>query len=130
MVYEEIPRMTQMQKPLMLIRHYRLFSIRFDPIIYQLNQNMKTNCFGIYVNCKENVCISEVGIVVQLNEYETAPYFIQLSQNLTSDCLLFLFIYLFLPVFAFCAHKIVLQIKTKQFDYHIMQELVKTGKFS
>ena len=83
MVYEEIPRMTQMQKPLMLIRHYRLFSIRFDPIIYQLNQNMKTNCFGIYVNCKENVCISEVGIVVQLNEYETAPYFIRLSQNLT-----------------------------------------------
>ena len=25
---------------------------------------------------------------VQLNEYETAPYLIQLSQNLTSDCLL------------------------------------------
>ena len=25
---------------------------------------------------------------VQLNEYETAPYFIQLSQKLTYDCLL------------------------------------------
>ena len=25
---------------------------------------------------------------VQLNEYEKAPYFIQLSQNMTSDCLL------------------------------------------
>ena len=27
-------------------------------------------------------------IVVQLNEYETAPYFNQFSQNLTFDCLL------------------------------------------
>ena len=26
--------------------------------------------------------------VLQLNEYETAPYFIQFSQNLTCDCLL------------------------------------------
>ena len=26
--------------------------------------------------------------VVELNQYETAPYFFQLSQNLTSDCLL------------------------------------------
>ena len=25
---------------------------------------------------------------LQLNEYETAPYFIQFSQNLTCDCLL------------------------------------------
>ena len=25
---------------------------------------------------------------VQINEYETVPYFLQLSQNLTSDCLL------------------------------------------
>ena len=25
--------------------------------------------------------------LVQLNEYETAPYFLQLSQNMTSDCL-------------------------------------------
>jgi hypothetical protein len=37
---------------------------------------------------------------VQLNEYETAPYFIQLSQNLTWDCLL---ISVYLPVFTgFC----------------------------
>ena len=27
-------------------------------------------------------------ILLQLNKYETAPNFIQLSQNLTSDCLL------------------------------------------
>ena len=26
--------------------------------------------------------------IVHLNEYETAPYFIQFSQNLTCDCLL------------------------------------------
>ena len=26
--------------------------------------------------------------LIQLNQYETAPYFLQLSQNLTSDCLL------------------------------------------
>jgi hypothetical protein len=26
--------------------------------------------------------------LVQLSEYETAPYFIQFSQNLTCDCLL------------------------------------------
>ena len=65
---------------------------------------------------------------VQLNEYETAPYFIQLSQNLTSDCLL---ISVFLPVFTSicmmwswnCS-----QIKTKQFYDHIIQKLVKKGK--
>ena len=39
-------------------------------------------------------------LAVQLNKYETAPNFIQLSQNLTSDCLL---ISVFLPVFTrFC----------------------------
>ena len=39
-------------------------------------------------------------IMIQLNDYETVPYFHQLSQNLTSDCLLIL---VFLPVFtSFC----------------------------
>ena len=42
----------------------------------------------------------------------------------------FLCIYLFLLVFAWCAHKIVLQIKTKQYYEHIMQKLVKTGKYT
>ena len=32
--------------------------------------------------------------VVQLNEYETAPDFLQLSQNMTSDCL---FTFVFFP---------------------------------
>ena len=41
-----------------------------------------------------------------LNQYETTPYFLQLSQNLTSYCLL---IFVYLPVFAQCGHKIVLQ---------------------
>ena len=36
----------------------------------------------------------------------------------------------FLPVLAWCDHNIVLQTKTKQCYDHIMQELVKTGKFS
>ena len=63
-----------------------------------------------------------LNFLLQLNEYETAPYFIQLSQNLTSNCLL---ISLFLPVFA-CDYKIVLQIKSKQFYEHITQKLVKT----
>jgi hypothetical protein len=40
----------------------------------------------------------------------------------------FLYFYLFLPVFAWCDHNIVLQIKTKQFYDNIMQKLVKTGK--
>jgi hypothetical protein len=66
-----------------------------------------------------------------VNEYETAPYFIQLSQNLTFDCLL---ISVYLPVFTdFCMMSdvlIKLQIKTKQFYEHIMQKLVKTGKYT
>ena len=48
----------------------------------------------------------------QLNEYETAPYFLQLSQKLTSDCLL---IYNFLPEFTCYEPKIVLTMKKKQF---------------
>ena len=33
-------------------------------------------------------------------------------------------------VFASCAHKIVQQIKTKQLYDHIMQKMVKTGKYT
>ena len=40
----------------------------------------------------------------------------------------FSWISLFLPVLAWCDHKIVLQIKTKQFYEHIMQKRVKMGK--
>ena len=42
----------------------------------------------------------------------------------------FLWIYLFLPVFAWCAHKIVLFWSAEQFNEHIMQKLVKRGKFT
>ena len=42
----------------------------------------------------------------------------------------FLCIYLFLPVFAWCAHKIVLFWSAEQFYEHIMQKLVKTGKYT
>ena len=51
--------------------------------------------------------------VVQLNEYETATYFLQLSQNMTSD---FLFTFVIFPVLTwiYLFWKIVLNIKTKQ----------------
>ena len=63
----------------------------------------------------------------QLNEYGTVPYFLQSSQKLTSDCLL---ISVFLPVFAWCDHKIVFFWSAEQFYEHIMQELEKTGKYT
>ena len=59
---------------------------------------------------------------LQLNKYETTPNFIQSNQNLTSDCLL--------PVLAWCDQQIVLSWSAEQFYDHIMQELVKTGKFT
>jgi hypothetical protein len=44
-------------------------------------------------------------LLLQLKEYETVVYFLQLSQNLTWDCLLiFVNSSVFLPVFALCAH--------------------------
>ena len=55
--------------------------------------------------------------LLQLNKYETAPNFIWLSQNLASDCLLS-FVYLenlFLPVFAWFDHTIVLFWSVEQF---------------
>ena len=42
----------------------------------------------------------------------------------------FRWISLFLPVLAWCDHKIVLFWSAEQFYDHIVQELVKTGKFS
>ena len=39
-------------------------------------------------------------------------------------------IYLFLPVFAWCAHKIVFFWSAEQFYEHIIEKLVKTGKFT
>ena len=41
-----------------------------------------------YVKVKCPVCLCYEIVVLQLNKYETAPNLIQLSQNLTSDCLL------------------------------------------
>ena len=64
---------------------------------------------------------------LQLNKYETTSNCILLSQNLTSDCSL---IFAFLSVFAWCDHKIVLQIKIKLFYEHIIQKLVKSGKYT
>ena len=72
----------------------------FWPFIYEINQSLK-----------KKKLVSQI----QLNKYETAPNHIQLSQNLTSNCLL---ISVFLPVFtSFCIflYKIVLQIKKNNF---------------
>ena len=49
--------------------------------------------------------------IVQLNEYETNPYFLQLSQNMTSDCL-FTFVF-FSQIYLFCAiHYFILMFRT------------------
>ena len=53
---------------------------------------------------------------MQLNEYKTDPYCLQLGQNMATDSFLiymFLLRYQFLHVFTCC--EIVLKIKTKQF---------------
>ena len=62
---------------------------------------------------------------VQLNEYETASYFLQLSQNMTSNCL---FTFVFSPEFTCFVPKIVLNIKTKQFSVQSKWIPVRTGK--
>jgi hypothetical protein len=52
--------------------------------------------FSYFVETQAKSALGEI----QLNEYEAAPYSIQLSQNLTLDCLL---ISVLLPVFtSFC----------------------------
>ena len=59
---------------------------------------------------------SQSGYELQLNEYETDPYFLQLSQNVTSDCL-FTFVFFprsYLNLLTCFEPKIVLNIKTKQ----------------
>ena len=63
--------------------------------------------------------------MLQLIKYETAPNFIQLSQNLTSDYLL-ISVFSLPLIFACPDHKIVLQIKTKQSYDQVMQKQVKT----
>ena len=86
-------------------------------------KNLEFTCFfGLWTNLKFLQFA-----VLQLNKYETAPNFIQLGQNLKSDCLL---ISVFLPVFAWCDHKIVLFWSAEQYYEHIMQKLVKTQKLT
>ena len=51
--------------------------------------------------------------VIQQNEYETAPYFLQFSQNMTSICL---FTIVFFHEFTCFALKIVVNTKIKQFS--------------
>jgi hypothetical protein len=50
-----------------------------------------SNMYRILVSVKISCEVAEV----QLNEYETAPYFLQLSQRMTIDCL---FTFVFFPI--------------------------------
>ena len=52
---------------------------------------------------------------VQLNQYETVPYFIQFSETLTWDCLSISVFPLNSPEFTWAEPKIVLSIRTEQF---------------
>ena len=54
-------------------------------------------------------------LFLQLNECETAPYFIQFSQNLTCNCLLILCFPPNYPKLTWAEPTIVLNIRTKQF---------------
>ena len=65
---------------------------------------------------------------VQLNEYETVPYFFNQAKTWHRIVCWFLCIYLFLPVLHDVIIKLLCRSKTKQFYHHIMQKLVKTGK--
>ena len=67
---------------------------------------------------------------VQLNQYETAPNFIQLNRKL--DIGLFVDLAEITCFYQFL-HDVIIELfhrQTKQFYDHNMQELVKTGKFS
>ena len=102
-----------------------------------IGKNSRTQSLGFLgskisfymINWNLKVCIVKIEITSMVTakwmDEIRVPYFFQFSQNLTSDCLL---ISVYLPVFAWCDHKIVLQIKTNQFYDHIMQKLVKTDK--
>ena len=70
--------------------------------ILMLNQFHKVSIVTIVIKLQSQLWlkIDRVEKLLQLNECETVRYFLQLSQKLTSDCLLTL---VYLPVFAsFC----------------------------
>ena len=64
--------------------------------------------------------------MIQLHIFSIKP---KLDMGLFVDFCVFT-IYLFLPVFAWCAHKIVLLCSAEQFYDHIMQKPVKPCKYS
>ena len=82
----------------------------------------KTNCLDLWKCCYWWQFWFWSSPSLQLNEYETVPYFLQLSQNLTSDCFL---ISVYLSVFtSFC----MMFWSAEQSYDHIMQKQVKTQK--
>ena len=82
------------------------------------NMLWDVGCVGMHTPFRKKTY--KKNILIQLLKYEKVPNFIQLSQNLTWDFCWFLFIYLFLPVFAWCDHKIVLFWSAEQFYDHII----------
>ena len=58
--------------------------LKYERPILVSNQDLNIR-FGI---CDEIPLLLLGKFCIQLNKYETAPNFIQLNQNLTSDCLL------------------------------------------
>jgi hypothetical protein len=61
--------------------------------IFKPHKN-KENWMNRYARLKKAVCL--LLNLLQLNKYETAPYFLQLNQNMTSGCL---FTFVFSPKF-------------------------------
>ena len=65
---------------------------KVSSVTWNKKRNKNESCFSQIFLClsswKKKSYWSKPGILLQLNKYETAPNFIQLNQNLTSDCLL------------------------------------------
>ena len=93
---------------------YMNFILNFSLIKKMEDSEMKQKWI---LSLKIRVCLFKMDIgcfllYIQLNEYETASYFIRFSQNLTFDCLL---ISVFCPEFTWAEPKIVLFYCSKQF---------------
>ena len=95
--------------------------------------NYKTH-FGWTTRLNTAVCCIKLvhvllyDIFVQLNKYETAPNFIFKTKTWHEIVCWFSWIYLFLPVLAWCEHEIVLFWSAEQFYDYIMQKLGYSAK--
>ena len=67
---------------------------------------------------------------IQLNEFKTDPYCLQLSQNMTTDCLLISAFLSILACFTCCKPIIVQKIKTILDSQELVKTLKPTNKWS